>query len=111
MTWSEEDLAAIFERTDGYCPYCGKKLSWSNYGDLDARGGWEVDHVKPRSEGGGDDLENLVPADGCNREKGTRDAKEFADEFEYDSTMAGVYHAAGLPDGSVGLSRRKHRRS
>ena len=52
MHWSEEELDAIYDRTDGYCPYCGKKLARSNHGDMDSKGGWQVDNVIPLARGG-----------------------------------------------------------
>jgi len=31
------------------------------YGNRDYQYGWEIDHIKPESEGGGDELSNLRP--------------------------------------------------
>ena len=72
MAYDKIALRKIYDRTDGRCHICGKKLSFINYGKKDERGAWEVDHSHPRSKGGGDHLNNLraccVP---CNRTKGT----------------------------------------
>lgn len=47
-------LAAVYEKTDGHCWYCGAELPpFSN---------WEIDHQMPRSKGGVNDLWNLVAA-------------------------------------------------
>ena len=46
-------------------------MYFSNYGLLDARGGWEVDHSRPRAAGGSDHGNNLYGAHiSCNRSKG-----------------------------------------
>ena len=52
---------AVFARDDWQCQYCG------------ARGSLTVDHVIPRSKGGGSDWENIVASCApCNRRKGDR---------------------------------------
>lgn len=72
MNYTYEQLDAIFERTDGHCHLCGKKLCCNNYGHWGRRGAWEVEHSVPRSAGGSDRLNNLYAAHiSCNREKGT----------------------------------------
>ena len=72
MRYSTDQLNAIFDRTDGCCHLCGKKLCFSNYGQYGKRGAWEVEHSKARCNGGSDRLANLYAAHiSCNREKGT----------------------------------------
>jgi 5-methylcytosine-specific restriction endonuclease McrA len=72
MSYTDEQLDAIFERTDGHCHICGKNLCRNNYGQWGRKGAWEVEHSIPRSDGGSDRLNNLYPAHiSCNREKGT----------------------------------------
>lgn len=39
---------------------CGKWMQRDQYGK-ESQYGWEVDHIKPVSKGGGDDLANLQP--------------------------------------------------
>ena len=69
--YRDYELNIIYEKTGGRCFYCGQKLVFTAYGDVQHPRGWEVDHVKPRSRGGSDDLKNLVPACiSCNRQKG-----------------------------------------
>jgi len=64
-------LQTIFAKTDGRCHLSGQKLSFSNYGAIDARGAWEIEHSVPRSKGGTDHLNNLYPASiAANRAKG-----------------------------------------
>jgi len=52
---------AVYAAHRGVCPYCG------------ASGATHVDHIVPRSDGGTDDLSNLILACGpCNFAKGGR---------------------------------------
>jgi len=69
-------LDKIFSRTDGSCHLCGKKLCFSNYGKLEGRGKWEIEHSIPKSKGGTDHLNNLYAAClSCNRSKGNQSTK------------------------------------
>ncbi|MEM4729066.1 MAG: HNH endonuclease signature motif containing protein [Thermoplasmata archaeon] len=71
MTNDEERIQAIYDKTEGHCRYCGKRLSINNYGMRDATGGWVIDHSIPLSRGGTDHMNNLFPACyDCNEEKG-----------------------------------------
>jgi 5-methylcytosine-specific restriction endonuclease McrA len=41
---------------------CGAYIRWELYGDTTPGGaGWEIDHIRPVSQGGGDELGNLQP--------------------------------------------------
>lgn len=104
MAYSKDDLDTIFERTDGRCHICWKGLARVNYGQLEMRGAWEVEHSVPRANGGTDHKNNLYPAHiKCNRSKGdgtTRSARAIhgrtkapvsrkkQDEARSDNTMA-----------------------
>ena len=55
-------IKLVYERTDGYCYYCDKRLSILNYGKVGARGAWEIDHFIPFSRNGAHQLRNFVPA-------------------------------------------------
>lgn len=85
MDHSEEILNHVFDKTDGHCRYCEKKLVWKNYGKFGKQGAWEIDHDIPKSRGGMDYLMNLLPACiPCNREKHTMTGTEFLETFEED---------------------------
>lgn len=76
MAWTDEQLEAIYDRTSGYCHLCGKKLAYSNYGDVGSRGSWEVEHSVPRACGGSERMNNLYAACvPCNRAKGARSTR------------------------------------
>lgn len=40
---------------------CGAWIGRSYYGNRNSQYGWEIDHITPVSEGGGDELYNLRP--------------------------------------------------
>lgn len=78
MGFSEEQLNDIYDKTGGYCEYCGKKIASVNYGKVGERGAWEVDHSNPKSRGGTDYQRNLVPACiPCNRDKSDRTGASY----------------------------------
>lgn len=49
MKRDNETLQRIFEKTDCLCHICRKRLSFKNYGQVGARGAWEIEHSIPRS--------------------------------------------------------------
>jgi len=40
---------------------CGAWIGFQYYGKRDSEYGWEIDHIKPVTEGGSDDIYNLRP--------------------------------------------------
>lgn len=40
---------------------CGLVMKYSEHGNRNSKYGWEIDHINPVSNGGGDVLENLQP--------------------------------------------------
>jgi len=78
MAYTDEDLNYIYDKNEGFCWHCGRKLSFVNYGRLGEKGAWEVDHSVPKARGGTDHLNNLVPACiACNRSKQDLTSHEF----------------------------------
>lgn len=70
MGYSAAQLNQIYDRTAGKCHLCSKKLAWCNYGTVDRRGAWEVDHSRARANGGTNHGNNLYAACvRCNRSK------------------------------------------
>ena len=70
MTYSQQQLNAIFEKTDGQCHICREVIALKKYGILQTLGAWEVDHSVPQAKGGTNRLRNLLPACvHCNRSK------------------------------------------
>ena len=65
----EDQLWAIFEKTGGYCHYCGDRLRFANRGwSANPTGHWEVDHVVQKKKGGDSATDNCLPAcTECNR--------------------------------------------
>jgi hypothetical protein len=40
---------------------CGAWITRNQYGNRNSQYGWEIDHIRPESDGGGDELSNLRP--------------------------------------------------
>lgn len=59
----------IFNKYDGHCAYCGKKVEFDDM---------TIDHIIPFSKNGGNDLENTIPScQLCNNQKADRSIEEF----------------------------------
>jgi 5-methylcytosine-specific restriction endonuclease McrA len=70
MAYTKEDIKWVYDRTEGYCFYCGIRLSFKNYGSVGKRGAWEIDHFIPIASNGAHQPYNWVPACvSCNTEK------------------------------------------
>lgn len=70
---TDKELELVFDRTGGDCHLCHGRLAFRNYGRIDGRGAWEIEHSNPRARGGTDRLNNLYAAHiSCNRSKGAR---------------------------------------
>jgi len=70
MSFSEDTIQKVWEkgtiiqdndpnvwRKDQCRAWIGRK----HYGNRDSQYGWEIDHITPESEGGGNELSNLRP--------------------------------------------------
>lgn len=40
---------------------CGKSIRFADHGNTNSQYGWEIDHIRPVTRGGTDDLANLQP--------------------------------------------------
>jgi len=73
---NRQKLKKVYDRTNGYCHICHKKLSLCNYGILGLKGAWHIEHSKAKANGGSDHLNNLYAACiECNFKKGTKSTR------------------------------------
>lgn len=66
---TKAERQTVYDKCSGHCAYCGCDLA---YGDM------QVDHVDAVARGGGDDMENWLPAcRPCNYYKSTLTLDDF----------------------------------
>jgi len=86
VSYHDDDINEVYDLRKGRCFYCGKQLSFQNYGVVGEKGAWEVDHFIPLAAGGADQPDNWVPACvDCN----TRKSDLFPWEFEPETFATG----------------------
>ena len=67
-------VSLLVERDGWHCAYCTAPL----HGHLDSLPSPQIDHIVPRSQGGGNELANLALACGpCNNAKGAQTPEEW----------------------------------
>lgn len=67
----------VFSKTNYKCAYCGKALNMQIEPDSFSCD-YAIDHVVPKSKGGTNALENLLPCcKSCNSSKGTKSLEAF----------------------------------
>ena len=60
VIWNKAKIVTGQDPTKTRKDLCGSWINWDKYGDTTENGsGWEIDHIKPVSKGGGDELSNL----------------------------------------------------
>ena len=92
----------------GKCIHCGRKLMITDGGAPISEA--TLEHIWPRTHGGGNDIENLaIACAGCNREKGHRhDIKHRADArlSEIVTTLRNRRQERWREPGEVGMAER-----
>lgn len=72
----------VWEKTAGRCHFCGKKLIFS--AKRGSPGRWNVDHVVPIKQGGGNSLKNyLAICRACNRLRWYLNSKRIRKTYLY----------------------------
>lgn len=70
MSFDDETIQRVWEKGHTIPLYdqnvyrkddCEAWIRRGNYGNHNSTFGWEIDHIKPESEGGTDDISNLRP--------------------------------------------------
>lgn len=69
MQFSKSKRLTVANKFDWHCAYCGVELSEETL---------VIDHVTPKSSGGTNNIQNLLPAcRSCNSIKGTKTVEQF----------------------------------
>jgi len=75
--YSRSKIARIAAKTDWHCWYCGREVRRYGIGVSHAET-LHLEHSTPRSDGGDNSDDNLVPACGtCNTSKQTKDVERY----------------------------------
>ena len=59
--WEKGDIVPERSQDETRRDVCGAIIKRDDYGNTSSHYGWEIDHIKPVSSGGGDEVDNLQP--------------------------------------------------
>ena len=61
LVWNKAQIVPGFDPSIQRKDRCGAWIKLADYGNTNSQFCWEIDHIKPKSMGGSDDLSNLQP--------------------------------------------------
>ncbi|RLD26987.1 MAG: HNH endonuclease [Bacteroidetes bacterium] len=61
LVWQKGEVIPSLSPVAWRKDICGSLMKFYEYNNLDSDYGWEIDHIKPESNGGSDDIINLQP--------------------------------------------------
>ncbi|HRH92233.1 MAG TPA: HNH endonuclease signature motif containing protein [Agitococcus sp.] len=59
--WAKGTTVTNYNASTWRKDQCGAWMHYPSYGDRNSKYGWEIDHIKTKANGGGDELSNLRP--------------------------------------------------
>lgn len=78
---SKHKFLTVCNKTNERCAYCGKRI---NFGRINCKYQFAVDHVIPKVKGGTNDINNLLlSCSSCNTSKGKKSLEEFRYSFTF----------------------------
>jgi 5-methylcytosine-specific restriction endonuclease McrA len=61
IVWNKGRIIPNFSPDDWRWDKCGLVMKFAEHGNRNSEHGWEIDHINPVSNGGGDNYDNLQP--------------------------------------------------